>query len=194
MQLSVNTEAIIKKYYVPGSLAHDLLLVHSKAVMKLAFKIAKRNPHLNINIPLITQAAMLHDIGVFKTNAPELGCFGSFPYICHGFLGREILENEGLHVISLFCERHTGTGLSKEEIIEKKLPVPARDMLPVTIEEKLICYADKFFSKSSKYPDRPKKPAKILKNLSKYGCRKLDDFNAFVDLFGINYIYDDDVY
>ena len=46
------------------------------------------------------------------------------------------------------CERHTGAGLTKREIIEQELPLPQQDFLPETTEEKLICYADKFFSKT----------------------------------------------
>ncbi len=189
----MNPEDIIRKYYKPGTLSYDLLMVHSVAVKNLALKIAQNNPHLNINANLISEAAMLHDIGIFMTNAPDLGCYGKFPYICHGYLGREILEKEGLMEIAPFCERHTGTGLSKEEIISRNLPIPIRDMMPGTIEEKLICYADKFFSKSGKHPEKPKKMEKIFKGLSKFGDQKIAAFNDFVKIFGRNHIYDDEV-
>jgi len=189
----VTPEEIISKYYKPGTLAYDLLIIHSTAVKNLALKIAQQNPHLNINTDLVAKAAMLHDIGIFKTNAPDLGCFGQFPYVCHGYLGREILEMEGLPEVAPFCERHTGTGLSKEEIITHNLPVPVRDMVPLTIEEKLICYADKFFSKSGKHPERPKKLEKIMRGLSRFGDNKVADFENFIQFFGINDIYEDEV-
>ena len=48
----------------------------------------------------------------------------------------------------VFAKRHTGAGLTKKEIIEQELPLPQQDFLPETTEEKLICYADKFFSKT----------------------------------------------
>jgi uncharacterized protein len=38
-------------------------------------------------------------------------------------------------------ERHAGGGISKEEA--KKLGWPARNYLPKTLEEKIVCYADK---------------------------------------------------
>ncbi len=189
----MNPEDIIRKYYTPGTLSHDLLIIHSTAVKNLALKISKNNPHLNINSALVAQAAMLHDIGIFMTNAPELGCYGKFPYICHGYLGREILENEGLIEIAPFCERHTGTGLSKEEIISRNLPIPVRDMMPVTIEEKLICYADKFFSKSGKHPEKPKKMEKIIHGLAKFGEQKIAAFEVLIKMFGVNCIYDEEV-
>jgi uncharacterized protein len=179
---------IIDKYIEPGSKAHQILIAHSTAVKNLALKIAHHNPQFIINRDLLFQAAMLHDIGMIKCNAPDLGCFGEHPYICHGYLGREILEVEGLREVALFCERHTGTGISKEEIIKHKLPIPARDMMPISIEEQVLCYADKFFSKSGKNLTEPKKLKKIYRNLSKYGEDKPKRFDEFIGKFGVYYV------
>jgi len=52
----------------------------------------------------IEEAALLHDIGIFNTNLPKIGCYGRHPYISHGYLGRELLENEGLAAHALVCE------------------------------------------------------------------------------------------
>jgi uncharacterized protein len=46
------------------------------------------------------------------------------------------------------AERHTGTGISYEQIIREQLPIPLQDYTPQTLEERLICYADKFYSKT----------------------------------------------
>ena len=180
---------LIEKYIEPGSKAHQILIAHSTAVKNLALKIAKHNPQFKVNSELLVQASMLHDIGMIKTNAPDLGCFGEHPYICHGYLGREILEKEGLPEVAPFCERHTGTGISKEEIMRHKLPIPVRDMMPISIEEQILCYADKFFSKSGKNLTEPKKLKKIYRNLSKYGEDKLKRFDEFIGKFGIYYVY-----
>ena len=181
---------IIEKYIDPGSKAYQILVEHSTSVKNLALRIADRNPQFNVDRDLLIKAAMLHDIGMIKTNAPDLGCFGEHPYICHGYLGREILEKEGLTHVAPFCERHTGTGISKEEIIKNNLPLPLRDMMPVSIEEKILCYADKFFSKSGKSLTTPKKLKKIHRNISKYGEDKLKQFDEFIGMFGIYYVYD----
>ncbi len=183
---------IIQKYYTPGSKAYDILIAHSSAVKALVFKILDHNPHLQVNAALLEQAAMLHDIGMIRTHAPDLGCHGDHPYICHGYLGREMLEAEGLHQVALFCERHTGTGISRQEIIENHLPLPLREMMPVTVEEKILCYADKFFSKSGKNLQQPKKLKKIYKNLGKYGEDKLRRFDELIGMFGMYYIAVDD--
>ncbi|MCF8367282.1 MAG: phosphohydrolase, partial [Bacteroidales bacterium] len=103
---------------------------------------------------------------------------------------REILEAEGLSHIAPFCERHTGTGISKEEIIKYKLPLPHRDMIPVSTEEMILCYADKFFSKSGKNLTQPKKLKKIYKNLSGYGEEKARRFDEFIGMFGLYYVYE----
>ena len=90
---------------------------------------------------------MLHDIGIFLTDAPGIFCFGDKPYICHGYLGADLLREEGFPRHALVCERHTGAGISAESIIKQDLPIPHREMLPVSMEEQVICFADKFFQK-----------------------------------------------
>ena len=125
----MNPIKIIQKYYNPKSKAYKLLVVHSKMVAQKALKIAKHVNHLNPDKKFIREAAMLHDIGVIKTKAPEIGCYGDEPYLRHGYLGRKILEKEGLLKHALVCERHIGVGITKEEIIKRKLSLPKRDML-----------------------------------------------------------------
>jgi uncharacterized protein len=48
------------------------------------------------------------------------------------------------------AERHTGAGITLDNILAAGLPLPPRNMVPLTHEEKIICCADKFFSKSPK--------------------------------------------
>jgi len=190
MKIKTNTFDILKRHATPGTKVFDILVAHSSAVKNLSLKIAAHNPHLEVDVELLEAAALLHDIGIVKTHAPAIGCFGNQPYICHGFIGREILEAEGLETIALFCERHTGTGITKEEIIKHQLPLPQRDMLPVSIEEMILCYADKFFSKSGKNLTQAKKLKNIYKNLSQYGEDKLRRFDEFIGMFGLYYIYE----
>ncbi|MCD4745536.1 MAG: HD domain-containing protein [Bacteroidales bacterium] len=183
-------EKIIKKYYPENSQAYSYFYIHSIKVTENAVKIAKHNYRLDPDIEFIKNAAMLHDIGIFLTNASDIGCFGKFPYIAHGYLGRELLEKEGLDKYALVCERHVGVGITLNDIEKNNLPLPKRDMIPLSIEEKIICYADKFYSKSSKYLETPKPEKKIKKNLLKYGKDKLAIFEEFIALFGIDYIYE----
>ena len=190
MYQNIDPIKIIQKYAPPDSLVYKILIAHSAAVHDLALKIAAKNKHLKADTELLALAAMLHDIGITQTSAPDIGCFGEAPYICHGYLGREILEREGVpEKVALFAERHTGTGIPREEIIRLNLPLPHRDLMPVSIEEKILCYADKFFSKSGSSLVKPKKLNKIYDNLSKYGEDNLRRFDAMIGMFGMYYVH-----
>ena len=158
-----------------------MLVRHGRQVAKKALGAAERVVHLNPDMAFVQQAALLHDIGIFLTRAPELGCTGDKPYLCHGVLGRELLEEKGLPRHALVCERHVGTGISADDIRRADLPLPHRDMLPLTLEEELICYADKFFSKNGN--NRPKSIQAILNTLSSYGPDKDKIFLAWVGRF-----------
>lgn len=172
---------IIEKFYTRNSELYNLLIAHSKQVADFAMNIIKHNPDSGIDKDFVYEAAMLHDIGIFKTHAPSIHCTGNMPYICHGYLGREILEIEGLPKHALVCEHHTGSGLTVEEIAAQNLPLPHRDMLPLSIEEKLVCYADKFFSKSHISPAKPIE--NVREELARFGASSLARFDAMHALF-----------
>lgn len=174
---------IIQKYYSPGTELYHLLVGHGKAVARKALEAAEKVGYLRLDPEFLIEAAMLHDIGIFLTYLPQIGCRGGKPYLCHGYLGRELLENEGLPAHALVCERHVGVGISKEEIVAKNLPLPLRDMVPVTLEEQIICYADKFFSKNRKTIDREKTVAEIERELSIHGPEKVLRFFQWHMLF-----------
>ena len=167
----VDYNAIIEQYYTPGYPDYRLLTTHSRQVSELATRLAKRylekHPNDSIDLDFVYEAAMLHDVGIVMTNAPGIGCYGDQPYIRHGIIGREMLEAHGLPRHAMVCERHTGSGISKKDIIEQKLNLPLRDMLPLSLEEKVICYADKFYSKS--HLGEEVALEKIKYNIWKYG-------------------------
>ena len=161
--------SIISKYYKPGDPDYELLVKHSTQVALLTRQLCQRYQAGGgeVDIEFAFEAAMLHDIGIFRTYAPGIYCCGKEPYIKHGIIGREILESLGLPRHALVCERHTGSGISKQDIIDQHLDLPLRDMLPISIEEKVVCYADKFYSKSR--ITRCKPIAKVRNSLSKFG-------------------------
>jgi uncharacterized protein len=176
---------IIAKYYSPESKAYQFLMHHSKMVTEKALRIAKKVKHLNPDLNFIEEAAMLHDIGIFLTKEPRIGCYGDKPYICHGYLGKEIIEKEGFPRHALVCERHIGVGITLENIEEKELPLPKRDMIPLSVEEQIICFADKFFSKDSDFLLKEKPLKKIRTYISKFGKDKVKKFDEWVEIFGI---------
>jgi len=178
--IDINT--VLKKYYSNNEKACELLVKHGTQVRDYALKILDKHPEFSsVNREFVSEAAMLHDIGIFLCNAPDIYCYGTQNYIEHGYLGAELLRKEGLFNHALVCERHTGSGISLETIIKNNYPLPQRDMLPVSVEEKLICYADKFFSKSK--PDKILTTEKIRKKMLEFGEKEVARFDAMHELF-----------
>lgn len=163
----MNYNLLIDKYYPEDNELRHILINHSQSVARKALQIVSSHPELHLEAQFVEEAAMLHDLGIFRTDAPGIQCFGSEPYICHGRLGAEILRKEGYERHARVCERHTGAGITCKEIIAQGLPLPHQDFLPETMEEKVICYADKFFSKT--HLDREKSIEKAEKSLAKFG-------------------------
>ena len=177
----MNALNIINKYYPEENELKRILLTHSRSVADKALWIADKHPELNLDKAFLEGAAMLHDIGIFLTDAPGIFCFGDKPYICHGYLGADLLREEGFPRHALVCERHTGAGISAESIIKQDLPIPHREMLPVSMEEQVICFADKFFSKTRL--EKEKSVEGALKSISKYGEDGIKRFNTWCERF-----------
>ncbi|KAA6350126.1 hypothetical protein EZS27_002489 [termite gut metagenome] len=172
---------LINKYYPEDNELRNIFLSHACSVEKKVLQIAGNHPELNADETFLSEAALLHDIGIFLTDAPDIHCFGKMPYICHGYLGAELVYKEGYPRHALVCERHTGAGLSLNDIIRQQLPVPHREMLPVSIEEQMICFADKFFSKT--HLGEEKSMEKIQKSVAKFGEEGLARFNRWEEIF-----------
>ena len=176
-------KAIIDPLYAENEPLRDLLWTHSRAVADLALRCARQRS-LDVDTDFVEQAALLHDIGIIRTDAPSIFCFGTEPYIRHGIIGGEMLRELDLPRHARVCETHTGAGLSVDDIISEHLPLPHVDLLPVTLEEKLICYADKFFSKSGD-PRRQKSLEKVRASMARHGADSLARFDALHRLFAI---------
>ena len=177
----MNPIDIIHLYYDPASDACKILVDHSRDVACKSLEIARMHPEMELDLPFIEEAAMLHDVGIFRCDAPEIKCFGMNPYICHGYLGADLMREQGYPRHALVCERHTGTGISLAMIGQQHLPLPHRDMRPVSLEEQLICFADKFFSKTNLGKEKPVE--KIIKGLAKYGNETVTQFRSWEKLF-----------
>ncbi len=171
---------IIEKYCTDERQRH-ILVAHSRAVADKALAIARNHPELGADEAFIEEAAMLHDIGIVGVNAPAIACMGTEPYIRHGVLGAEILRREGMERHALVCERHTGTGLTLQQIVEQQLPLPHCDMQPQSIEEQIICFADKFFSKTRL--DTEKSVEQARRSLEKFGAAGLAKFDEWCERF-----------
>lgn len=183
------------KFYPTDSTLRRLLLLHSGQVAQKAMDICDKHPELGADKDLVYAGGMLHDVGVFLTNAPGIYCKGNAPYLLHGVLGAQLFREmaqhewredamervEWLERIARICERHTGTGLRRNDFERLGLPLPATDLLPERIEEEIVCYADKFFSKS--HPERVRSVGQTADSLQKFGEEHVRTFRAWSERF-----------
>ena len=118
------------------------VIEHCKTVASYAREIAldigncalKRGVHVNIDIDLVFAGGLLHDIGRSNTHG-----------IFHAVEGARIAVNKGLDKkLVNIIERHIGAGIPEEEAID--LGLPAKDYMPLTIEEKIVAHADNLVS------------------------------------------------
>ena len=172
---------VIDKYYSDNPPLKDLLILHSRLVADKALKIVDAHPELGADRQFVEEAAMLHDIGIFLTDAVPIHCFGKYHYLCHGYLGADLLRKENLPRHALVAERHTGTGLTLKQIMERNLPVPHREMVPLSMEEKIVCFADKFFSKTR--PEEEKTVEQAEYSLARFGEEGVLVFRDWCKLF-----------
>lgn len=159
--------SIIEKYYTEDDALRRLLLKHSRQVADRCLLIAGRHPELHLDAPFLEEAAMLHDIGIRWCQAPSIHCNGTEPYLRHGPIGGELLRREGYERHARVAERHTGTGLPGLE--------------PETLEEQVVCYADKFYSKS--HPDRILSVDQAAESLARFGEAGVGKFRHWASMF-----------
>ena len=118
------------------------VIKHCRAVTKLALEIAEacREKGLNIDLELVEIGALLHDVGRSKTHT-----------VNHAVVGVEIAKSAGLPepVISII-KTHVGGGITVSDA--EKLGWPKDVYVPITLEEKIVSYADKLIEGSKRVP------------------------------------------
>jgi uncharacterized protein len=172
----MNAVALLEKYFTDQD-SLRIILYHSRMVAVKALQVARNLDNTSLDLDFIEESALLHDIGVCRTAAPQFHCHGTEPYIRHGIIGKEILGVEGFPLHALVCERHIGVGLTIDDIRSQGLPLPEKDMTPLSLEEKIICFSDLFYSKDSGKIGLEKSIDKIKTGLGKFGSQKLMVFD-----------------
>ena len=180
--------SIIKHFYPEDTPFRRLLIKHSEQVRDKALQILEASPDdvsKAMDRSIVIDGALLHDVGIGECHAPSILCNGTKPYIAHGVIGAEMLRklDLALEPYARICERHTGAGLSAEDIRRQHLPLPEQDFLPETLEEKLVCLADKFFSKSGDMTEKPF--AAVRQSMVKFGDDTIQRFDELCRLFGL---------
>ena len=70
-------------------------------------------------------------------------------------------------------------------IQKEKFPIPKRDMNPKSVEEEIICIADKFYSKNPETLTKEKTVEEIREELSKYGKNTLKKLNYLLEKYNL---------
>jgi uncharacterized protein len=180
-----NTEIydLIYEIYKNDEIVLDFLIPHAESVAKFAVKIAKK--FKDADMDFIYRASLLHDIGVFMTDATKIGCRGAAPYIQHGIFGKVLLENYGFVREASVALTHVGAGITAQHILDNDLPLPPINMAPKTLEEEIISYVDLFFSK---HPDRlttPKTVEEVFSDVKRYGDDSFAILESWHKRFGV---------
>ena len=128
---------LLRKYNCPPKVIN-----HCEEVAKLALEIASKleKKGIKVDLKLVEAGALLHDIGRSKSHAVD-----------HGVVGAEIAELEGLPEAAVkIIRRHVGGGITAQEA--EKFGWPKDIYEPLTLEEKIVSYADKLIDQSKRVP------------------------------------------
>jgi uncharacterized protein len=169
--------------HAPTAEAFDLVYTHCVIVCGIAEQLHSRlGAGQEIDIDLARAGALLHDVGVYRLY-DDAGNLDGGQYIRHGILGYELLQEEGFpEAICRFASHHTGVGLTRDDVIAQRLPLPPANYLADTGEERLVMYADKFHSKKSPpiFLTAPAYAARVRR----FGAEKVAAFQAMRATFG----------
>ncbi|MFG1886375.1 HD domain-containing protein [Micromonospora sp. NPDC049051] len=167
--------------YAPTEEAFLLVYTHCQIVCAVAEQLLDRNRSA-LSVALVRAGSLLHDIGVYRLY-DATGQLDHENYIRHGILGHALLRDLGFpELISRFCSHHTGVGLTQEDVLRQRLPLPVNDYTADTVEEQLVMYADKFHSKTT--PPTLVTTASYAATVRRFGADKVARFAALVEKFG----------
>jgi len=107
----------------------EAVINHCIVVAEFALEIAHRH-HDRVDEKLVFTGALLHDLGRARSHGVD-----------HGFLGGELARELRLdEKVVRIIQRHVGAGITAAEA--KELGLPCIDLMPETMEEKIVAHAD----------------------------------------------------
>jgi uncharacterized protein len=127
--------ALLQKHGTPPK-----VIQHSKAVAAIALDLASQlqKNGCKINLQLVEAGALLHDLGRSKSHNVD-----------HGLVGAQIAKTEGLpESLVNVIKCHVGGGITSEEA--ERFGWPKDSYMPQSLEEKVVCYADKLVDKGER--------------------------------------------
>jgi uncharacterized protein len=180
--------------HAPTPEALAVVYTHSEIVRRIAMRLLD-GPNLDgpslegrrpagdgMDADLIRAGCLLHDVGVYRLY-DAVGRLGHAGYIKHGVLGHELLAEAGYpEELCRFASRHTGVGITREDVRRQHLPLPPADYVAQTPEEALVMYADKFHTKST--PSSFLTPQTYAAEVARFGPDKPAAFARLRERFG----------
>jgi len=182
MRIPADREILaLHEKHAPTPEALDLVYTHCLIVCGIAEQLHARSG-ADLDIDLARAGSLLHDIGVYRLY-DEAGELDHANYIRHGVLGYELLLEEGFpEEICRFASHHTGVGLTREDVLRQRLPLPPADYVAETGEEALVMYADKFHSKTA--PPALLTASAYAASVRRFGEDKVAVFESMRATFG----------
>lgn len=169
----------------PDSLAYTYFMPHVVMVASRALAVARKLGLSEEQQQFIEESAMLHDIGMTACHAPDIGCNGDRPYVAHGVEGAAILMRAGLPLHARLVARHVGCGLTDDKVAKHGLEPLAehRPLIPETIEEEIVTYADLFYSKNEEFLLRSRSIEEARAGVARFGPWSAAQFDSWVKKF-----------
>ncbi|WP_033337883.1 HD domain-containing protein [Catenuloplanes japonicus] len=168
--------------HAPTAEAFEKVWTHCEIVCAIAEQLMDAPAGPDLDRALVRAGCLLHDIGVYRLY-DEHGRLDGRNYVTHGLRGHDLLREEGLpDALCRICSHHTGVGISREDVLAQRLPLPPADYLATTAEERLVMYADKFHSK--KTPPVFNSVEAFAASIRRFGADKPARFQALRDEFG----------
>jgi len=161
----------LHKKYSKGAYSQiffEIVWTHSLIIREIVLQIAtdlEKSKGIKVNKKQLEIGALVHDIGVYECFNEDLNPDKKVPqYIAHGYLGQELLFREGYpSSITRFASVHTGTGLTVEDIKKQNLALPKKDFIPISLEEEIVTFADKFHTKYPAFSTFEEQKSKLEK-------------------------------
>jgi uncharacterized protein (TIGR00295 family) len=149
----------------------EKVIRHCMAVRNVAVKIAKK---AYADVKLVEAGALLHDIGRSKTHG-----------ILHASEGAKIAKELGLpDPIIKIIERHIGAGVPAKDA--KRLGLPEKDYIPITLEEKIVCHADSMVNNDRQQRIERELERVLIEGHSDYAVRLVKLHKELSDIIGMD--------
>jgi len=165
----------------------DLVWTHCLIVNDICRSIYKKLPkdkRNKIDLNLVEIGALIHDVGVYFCFIDDLNPEKkASEYFYHGIMGEKFLIGQGITdpKIVRFTTVHVGVGITKQNIVDEKLKLPLVNYVPISLEEKLVTYADKFHSKIPRFVNFDEARNKLVM----YGEEKGEKLDILRQEFGL---------